>query len=57
MDKLLTCREVAQIYGVKPATVWGWIRTGRLKAVKLGRLYRVEEKEAEKLKEATPLDK
>lgn len=42
-DRLLTCAEVARRYGVTVATVWRWIRTGKLQAVRVGnRIYRVE---------------
>ena len=43
MDKLYTCEEVAERYGVKLTTVWDWIRTQKLPAIAIGRLYRVEE--------------
>lgn len=43
MSKLYTCKEVAERYGVKTETVWDWIRTGKLKAFRIGRLYRVSE--------------
>jgi excisionase family DNA binding protein len=41
MEKLYTCEEAAAIYGVKTRTVWGWIRRGKLRACKIGRLYRL----------------
>lgn len=43
MDRLYTCAEVAERYGVKKRTVWEWIRTGKLRAVRVGKLYRVYE--------------
>jgi excisionase family DNA binding protein len=43
MEKLYDCKQVAERYGVKITTVWEWIKTGKLKAVKIGRLYRVTE--------------
>ena len=41
--KLLKCSEVAERYDVSVETVWRWVRTGRLQAVKLPgtRLYRI----------------
>lgn len=39
--KYLTCQEVADRYGVKPITVWDWIRKKKLPAIKLGRDYRI----------------
>jgi len=42
MEKLLTCEQVAERYGVKVSTVWDWIRSERLPAVKInGRNYRI----------------
>ena len=43
MDKLYTCGEVAERYGVKLTTVWDWVRKGTLNAIKLGRTYRIRE--------------
>ena len=45
--KFYTCEEVASRYGVKVSTVWEWIRTGRLEAYKLMRMYRVTEEQLE----------
>ncbi len=44
-NKYYSCDEVAQMYGVKKATVSGWIRDGKLKAVRVGRLYRVRQQD------------
>ncbi|GHU90979.1 hypothetical protein FACS1894202_11680 [Clostridia bacterium] len=42
MEKLLTCEQVAERYGVKVITVWEWIRSKKLPAVKVaGKLYRI----------------
>ena len=35
------CYEIAQRYKVKIETVYGWIRKGKLKAVKQGRDYHI----------------
>ena len=43
MAQLFTCKEVAERYRVKVITVWDWIRSGKLSAVKIGRDYRVSE--------------
>lgn len=45
MDKLYTCPEVAQRYGVQLVTVWSWIRHKRLPAIKIGRDYRISERD------------
>lgn len=43
MPKYYTCEEIAERYRVKTATVWGWIRGGKLCAVRIGGLYRITE--------------
>lgn len=32
----LTCKDVAKMTGVSIATVWSWVRSGRLKASRPG---------------------
>ena len=41
MKTYYTCGEVANLYRVKIATVWSWIRTGKLKAIRAGKQYRI----------------
>ncbi|MDR1631235.1 MAG: helix-turn-helix domain-containing protein [Oscillospiraceae bacterium] len=41
MEQLMTCKDVAVRYHVKIETVWTWIREGKLKAAKFGRIYRI----------------
>ena len=43
MAKYLTCEEVAELYRVKVSTIWRWCRSGKLDAVRIGRVYRVDE--------------
>lgn len=43
MGRLLTCAQIAQKYGVSDETVRRWIRTGRLTAFQIGRMWRVYE--------------
>lgn len=47
MEQLYTCAEVAKMYRVKVITVWEWVRTGKLRASKIGRLYRISRKDLE----------
>ena len=47
-EKLLTTETVAKVLLVKPDTLRGWLRTGKIKGVKVGsRLWRVRESEVE----------
>ncbi len=46
-EKLLTPEDAAQALVVKPETLRGWLRTGKLKGVKVGRLWRVRESDLE----------
>ena len=39
--KYYSCKEVAERYGVKETTVWGWVKDGKLPAYRLGRIIRV----------------
>lgn len=41
MSELMTINEVAAVLKVRPTTVWKWVRSGRLQAYRLGRLYRI----------------
>lgn len=43
LNKLYTCEEVANRYGVKVITVWDWIRKGRLRAIAMPKGYRISE--------------
>lgn len=43
MEKLYTCEQVAERYGVKIETVWTWIREQKLSAIQVGKSYRVKE--------------
>lgn len=46
--KLYTSKEVAEMLGILPRTVWTYIKDGRLKARKVGRAWKIP---AESLKE------
>ena len=50
-DKLLTTGQVAQILQVHPLTVLKYIKAGKLKGIKLGRVWRIKEQEVEKFLE------
>ena len=41
MSERLTCKQVADYYGVKVITVWDWIRKKKLPAIKIGKEYRI----------------
>lgn len=49
MKPLHDVRSAAQILGISPWTVRGYIRAGKLNPVRLGRLVRIEEGEIQKL--------
>ena len=51
MANFYTCAEVAERYGVQIITVWGWIRNGKLGAIRLGRDYRVSENDLKKFED------
>ena len=50
-QKLMTKREAAQILNVSPRTVNRLVAAGRLKAVKVGNIFRVDPAEIERFKQ------
>ena len=46
-EKLLTVKDVAKVLLVKPTTIRKWLKAGKLKGMKMGRLWRVRESELE----------
>lgn len=52
MKKYLTCEDVAEMYGVKKKTVWGWIREKKLGAIQTGKLYRIRPEDIEAFSES-----
>ncbi len=46
-EKLLTIEDAAKALIVKPETLRGWLRTGKIKGVKVGRLWRIRESDLE----------
>ncbi len=45
MGEFLTPEEAARMLSVKPGAIREWIRSGKLRAVKAGRLWRIRESE------------
>ena len=41
-EKVYTPKQVAEILQVHPYTILKWIRAGKLKAIKVGRVYRIQ---------------
>jgi len=50
--RLLKPEEAAEILGVNPGTVRRWLREGKLKGVKVGRLWRITEEDLKAFIEA-----
>ena len=48
-SRLLTPADVAEQLQVEVSTVQGWLRTGRLKGIKLGRYWRIRPEAVEEL--------
>jgi excisionase family DNA binding protein len=44
-EKLLTPEEVASILSVSPKSVREWLRRGRLRGVRAGRLWRIRKRD------------
>jgi len=45
MSKMLTLREVSELLDLHINTIRGYVKQGKLRAVKFGRVWRVEEKD------------
>ncbi len=41
LEKYLSCEDIANKFDVKIITVWSWIREKKLKAIKIGKMYRI----------------
>jgi len=54
MDRLYTVEEAAQILSIHPDTLRIWLRTGKIKGVKIGRGWRISETELEALTKKEP---
>ena len=48
MEKLYSVQDLCERYGVKDFTVWDWIKTGRLSAMKIGKSYRIKESDLQR---------
>ena len=57
MEKLYSCTEVAEHYGVAVDTVWTWIKEKKLTAVKVGRAYRIYETDLKAFEKANSTNK
>lgn len=51
LDRLYTTEQVAKLLQIHPLTVLKYINSGKLRAVKLGRVYRVAEASLQKFLE------
>jgi len=50
--KYFSPEEMGEQFNIKPATIRKWIRESKLKAVKLGGLWRISEEELQRFVEA-----
>ena len=48
MEKLLAPEEAANLISVSPRSIREWLRKGKIKGVKAGRLWRIREGDLEK---------
>jgi excisionase family DNA binding protein len=49
VERLYTKEEAAQILSVSPVTLGDWLRAGKIRGVKLGRVWRIPESALEEL--------
>ena len=48
---MLSLRQVADLFSVTRQTVLNWVKSGYIEAIKVGRQYRIEQSEADRLRE------
>jgi excisionase family DNA binding protein len=48
-NNFYTCKEVADIFAVARQTVWDWINAKKLPAFRIGKEYRIAEKDLNEL--------
>jgi excisionase family DNA binding protein len=48
VEKLYTTEQVAQLLQIHPLTVLKYINSGKLRAIRLGRVYRIQESALQK---------
>jgi excisionase family DNA binding protein len=53
-DRLYSIAEVAQHLGMRPDTVTTWVKSGRLKASRIGRYWRIRPQDLEAFLDAPP---
>ena len=53
MKRYYTCEQVAELYGVKIATVWEWIRRKKLQAYRIGKQYRIDQEQLDRFEQTT----
>jgi excisionase family DNA binding protein len=51
---MLTSREAAELLRLKPETIQAYVRTGKLRAVKVGRAYLLRQEAIERFLESPP---
>jgi excisionase family DNA binding protein len=49
MEKLFQVTEVAALLQVRPATIYAWVRQGKISHIRLGRLIRFNGKDIDKM--------
>ena len=54
MEKFYTPAEVAEMLGIKRATLWKWLREGYIQATTVGHSYIIPESELPKILEKAP---
>ena len=52
-DRYFTPKQIADKFGLKTNTIYGWIRSGRLKAYKVGQ-WRISESDLIELMNSSP---
>lgn len=54
---MLKVKEVAKLFSVSERTVWNWVRTNKIKSIKIGNVVRIPDEEIQKLKKTNKIIK
>lgn len=56
MDKVYTPQQAAEILSISEKTLMNWLRAGKIKGVKVGRLWRILEQDLEEFLRQNRID-
>lgn len=49
MKRFYTVNEISELFNVTPTTVYSWIKTEKVKAIKMGKSWKISEEEYQRM--------